>query len=178
MKKFLLLVALVLFAVPVAVSAHEHRMVEAGGKAYSFTVGSLNEPLVVGDKSGVDLRVMTEGATPKPVEGLQDSLKVEVTAGSEKRVFDIDPVYDTPGSYKAIFYPTTTAPLIYRFFGKIGNDPVDVSFMCKESGGFGCPLAREDYEFPKQSQTNTVATVALVLSILGCIIGVGAWLKK
>jgi len=53
----LLLIAVLLM--PVAF-AHEHQIYEINGKIYEFTMGSLNEPVAVDDKTGVDLRINLE----------------------------------------------------------------------------------------------------------------------
>jgi hypothetical protein len=55
-------------------SGHERR--EVG--PYRFVVGFLVEPAFEGLKNGVDLRVF-EAATEAPLEGLQDTLQVEIT---------------------------------------------------------------------------------------------------
>ncbi len=179
-----ILVLATLFALPFMTSAHERQVFRVGDKTYLFVVGSLNEPAVVDDKSGVDLRVKL--ADPKhpedssaphaqPVEGLEKTLKVEVSAGNRKKVFDLEPAYKDPGAYRAVFYPTVATTLQYRIFGTLNDVPVDVAFSCVSSadgkhaqdqsavqlsdkvsrimkiGAFGCPLPKSDLGFPEQS---------------------------
>lgn len=137
------LVAVLGFA-PALASAHEHQRFEIGGQMYEFTVGSLNEPLVVDDKSGVDLRVAMVGhedmggndhhAEGGAVTGLEETLKVELIAGEAKKVMELSPVYDTAGAYKALFYPTVATTLSYRVFGTMNNTPVDLTFTCNPAG--------------------------------------------
>lgn len=190
MKKLsaLALVALLVFA-PSLASAHEHQRFEIGGQMYEFTVGSLNEPLVVDDKSGVDLRIVMVGheemaandhhAEGGAVTGLEETLQVELIAGEQKKILDLSPVYNTPGAYKAPFYPTVATTLTYRVFGTINDTPVDLSFSCNpaghavapddeteveisegvtrhfKSGSYGCPVEKAELGFPEASASVT-----------------------
>jgi len=175
----------VLILAPAIASAHEHQRYEIGHQVYEFTVGSLNEPLVVDDKSGVYFRVTMAGhenmvandhhAEGGAVTGLEETLQVELIAGSKKQVLDLAPVYGAPGSYNAPFYPTVATTLSYRVFGEIDNTPVDLTFTCNpaghavaeddttevavsngvtrmlKSGSFGCPVEKEAMGFPEPS---------------------------
>ncbi len=161
-------------AVPFTASAHERQVFEINGKQYQIVVGSLNEPLVVDDKSGVDFRVATLPAN-KPVEGLQDTLEVELIAGDKRKVLPFETVYNTPGSYKAPFFPTVATTLSYRVFGEIDGTPFNVTFSCHagghaeatedktrtevsagvvrtlKTGSYGCPSPKADLGFPEPS---------------------------
>jgi hypothetical protein len=56
----LILAALVsLVSVTPQAFAHERQLYTIGGQDYLIVIGSLNEPIIVDDKSGVDLRVLT-----------------------------------------------------------------------------------------------------------------------
>ena len=175
-------------ALPMAALAHETQQFKIGDKEYSIVVGTLNEPTVVDDKAGVALIVTQLGvpstaavhddgdgdaASGAPVEGLDKLLKVEVSAGDKKKVFELTPQWGTPGSYEAVFFPTVQTTLTYRFFGRINNVPVDFSFSCNPAGhpqvadekvavevsknvtrtlkrgAFGCPLGKADLGFPE-----------------------------
>lgn len=184
MNKTIFSLVLTSVFLPSAVFAHERQVFNIGGQAYLFTVGSLNEPLVVDDKTGVDLRVkLADPKTPgdgnaagaKPVTGLEQGLQVEINAGDKKKTFSLEPAYNDPGAYKAVFFPTVQTALTYRFFGTINNVPVNISFACDASGvkkteedksevkisdtitrtlkvgSFGCPLAKEPLGFPEES---------------------------
>ncbi|MDB4978469.1 MAG: hypothetical protein JWM56_655 [Candidatus Peribacteria bacterium] len=153
-------VSAALFLLPVAASAHEHQTFKIGDKTYSFTVGSLNEPVVVDDKSGVEFMVSQLGvpgavkpasdgdgnseSAGVPVENLQQTLKVEVAAGDKKRVFDLSPAYGTPGTYEAVFYPTVQTTYSYRFFGTLNNTPVNVTFSCNPTGHTQTPEDKKE----------------------------------
>src|SRR5688500_8317951 len=117
--------------------AHERQLYTIGGQDYLIVIGSLNEPIFVDDRSGVDLRVLradpndpmnssAEGAAP--VEGLEETLQVELGAGNVTRVLQLEPAFGEPGAYEAPFYPTVATTITYRLFGTINNTPVDLTF--------------------------------------------------
>jgi len=179
---FLLGAACLGFAPPAA--AHEHDTFKIGDRQYVFTVGSLNEPIMVDKISGVDFRVALvpaiggghpdrHGEAGTPVVGLDQTLKVELSAGNKKETLALDPVRNTPGSYAASFIPTVQTTYSYRIFGTIDNQPVDATFSCvtgevsesaednaevklsgtvtriRKVGAFGCPSARKIAGFPE-----------------------------
>ncbi len=174
-------------------SAHAHYTYLINGKTYNFVVGSLNEPLIVDDKSGLDLTVTQGGGMPTmgpdgdmdgppaaaaPVSGLDKTLKVEMSAGGQKKVFDLAPAYGKPGGYTTTFFPTVPTTFTYRLFGTLSNVPIDLSFTCSpagnaqtpddtaaikisdkvtqtlKSGVFGCAEAKSDYGFPETAASN------------------------
>ncbi len=186
MKKTITLFSAIAIAVlPFAASAHQHESFEINGETYDFTVGSLNEPVTVDDKTGVDLRVSLAGHEAMPandhhaaggaVTGLEQTLKVELIAGDKKKTLDLSPVYNTPGSYKAAFYPTVATTLSYRVFGTINETDFDYTFTCNpaghtvapedktrvevsdkvtrtlKTGAFGCPTEKAPMGFPENS---------------------------
>ena len=162
-------------------SAHEHDTFKIGSKYYLFTVGSLNEPFVVDSISGVDFRVAQVAApsgghtsrSGSPVNGLDQTLKVELIAGDKKETLSFDPSDSGPGAYTANFIPTVQTTYSYRIFGKIGDDSVDLTFPCvtgevsetaednapvkvsdtvtriQKIGAFGCPAAKKNMGFPE-----------------------------
>jgi hypothetical protein len=179
-----LAVAALVAAAPHDASAHERQVFTIDGKDYLFVVGSVGEPVVVDDKTGVDARVLladpvnpgdSKAQGAKPVEGLNETLKVEISAADKKRVFDLSPAFNDPGAYRAPFFPTVQTTLTYRFFGTINGAPVDLSFVCNpaghprseddksvvdvgsgvtrklKAGAFGCPVAKADLGFPEPS---------------------------
>jgi hypothetical protein len=158
--------------------AHERQTFRVGDRTLLFVVGSLGEPVYVDDKSGVELRVKVadpsdpgNASAPKavPVTGLEKALKVELSADGQKKVLDLAAAYNDPGAYKAVFFPTAPTTLSYRFFGTIDGHDFDTTFTCAAAGhamgshtdhpghnepgmihegGFGCPKAKEDVQFP------------------------------
>ncbi|MDZ4299663.1 MAG: hypothetical protein U1A26_01980, partial [Candidatus Sungbacteria bacterium] len=182
-------IALLALAIPVAALAHEHRVYQIGGKEYVFTVGFLNEPVAVDDRAGFSLAVSmskkvggdtdhhdedsdAEGA---PVTELEKTLKVEVSAGSVKKIMDLKAVRETPGSYEAVFYPSVQTTYTFRIFGTINATPIDLVFSCNSSdtvsddmmekvvsdsvtqkakkSGFGCPVSKAESTFPPVKTT-------------------------
>ena len=143
----LVLAALVsLVSVTPQAFAHERQLYTIGGQDYLIVIGSLNEPIFVDDKSGVDLRVLTadpnnpmnstaEGAVP--AEGLEETVQVELGAGNVTKVLQLEPAFGEPGAYEAPFYPTVATTLTYRLFGTINNTPVDLTFTCTPTGEAG-----------------------------------------
>jgi|SRR5579862_8861170 len=132
---------IVLCCIAPLVSAHERDTFKIGGKYYVLTVGSLNEPFVVDNISGVDLRVAQitgpvgngsnkEAGKGAPVTGLEQTLKVELAAGDKKQTLSFDPSDEAPGAYAANFIPTVQTTYSYRIFGTINSSPVDITFTC------------------------------------------------
>ena len=184
-------IALMIVAVPLLASAHERRVYQIGNKDYILVIGFLDEPVMVDDKAGVDLSVMLGNGAPtmgpdgdmdgppvatQPVSGLEKDLKVEVSAGSEKKIFDFAPAYGALGHYRATFYPSVATTYAFRITGKMNNVSVDISFSCNasgqapeanisavklsdgvtqkmSSGTFGCPSPKADQIFPAQQMT-------------------------
>jgi MYXO-CTERM domain-containing protein len=188
MKKIALITSSILFALPIVASAHAHASYLIGGTQYDIVIGSLNEPIVVDDKTGLDLRVTSGGRMQvaedgdmepvggTPAIGLEQTLQVEMISGDTKKTMDISPVFNTPGSYKTAFYPTSNAQFSYRLFGEINGVDVDLSFTCLPQGGtapeheeekeisadvqqlmrggsFGCALAKELLGFPEDTRS-------------------------
>ncbi len=178
---FIAAAGLVSLAVPFAAFAHEHDTFQIGNKMYLVTVGSLAEPAIVDRQSGVDFRVsqiFRQGATSGvPVNGLADSLKVELGAGDKTKIVPLEPSEDAPGAYTAIFIPTVATTYSYRIFGTLNNTPVDLKFTCDSSvsedaedatvskisagvtrlhkvGAFGCPVASDEYGFPEPERSS------------------------
>ena len=185
-KQFLVLVlaalAIALFALTPQASAHERDTFKIGDKYYVFTVGSLNEPFVVDNQSGVDFRVsLVAGpgsAKGTPVTGLDRTLKVELIAGNKKETLSFDPSDEAPGSYTANFIPTVQTTYSYRIFGTLSSIPIDLTFACvpgevsetaednsqvkvsgvvtrlNKIGAFSCPAAREALGFPEPARSS------------------------
>jgi hypothetical protein len=81
-----------------AVLAHESRDV-AG---YTLEVGFLDEPVFVGQRSGLDL-VVRRG--DRPVAGVEKTLKAEVAYGGHVIPLEVE-AREEAGAYEAVFIPT------------------------------------------------------------------------
>ncbi|MBA2452421.1 MAG: hypothetical protein H0V47_04580 [Chloroflexia bacterium] len=174
----LLVVALSTMFMLDAVSAHEHR--EVG--EYELTVGFLNEPAIVEEPNGLDLRVqMGHGDAGVPVEGLAGSLRAEIIYGDERLPLEIRPVFGEPGAYKADVIPTETGAYTFHIFGSIEGMDIDESF----TGGldtFAEVASRQTMNFPNQvssvgsvqtmaSDANDTASTAMLLGVGGLVTG-------
>ncbi len=208
----LAMMALLLVTSPQSASAHENHIYKIGDQFYRFTVGSLNEPITVDDTTGVDLHVnrsvgpQEDTKTETPIEGLDQNLKVELSAGDKKKTLDLRPTFRDPGKYTAKFYPTIQTTYIYRFFGTLNNVPVDLSFSCHpvghpqikddksevkisdnitrtlKRGAFDCPTAKAGLGFPEpaiaQIDAHSYGITGIIMGLLGLIAGAGAFLRK
>ncbi len=158
-KSVIAMVSLAMFIAPQLVSAHETHVYQIGEKTYQFVVGSLNEPIIVDDNTGVEL-VVTEadavheeevghGSAEGAVTGLDQTVQVELQAGDQKKVLALRPKYGAPGTYTAKFYPTVQTTYTYRFFGTVNNVPIDLSFSCNRRVTRKPKKIQMRYQFPK-----------------------------
>lgn len=157
MKKFHFMLVGVVIAMSMLVTApilqmsyaHQRALFNINGQDYLFVVGSLNEPVSVDDKTGLDFRAMyPDPANPtdsrangtQPATGLEESLKVEILAGDKNLTSNIEPAFGELGSYESEpFYPTVATTFDYRIYGDINGTAFDVTFSCQPSGGESAP---------------------------------------
>lgn len=146
MSRFFGFLAVLCLLVPMATIAHETHVYEINGEPYIFIVGSLNEPIAVDDRTGVDLRVLRadpnnptdrRAEAVEPVTGLEATLEVELQAGDRQLRLPLAPAWDDPGAYRAIFYPTVATTYTYRFVGEVADTPINLSFTCNPAGHVG-----------------------------------------
>ncbi len=135
--------------VPAAVAAHDVRQV-AGGQ-YEMVVGFLAEPAFSGERNGLDLHVSRPSATEAegtPVEGLADTLRAEVIYGEETMELELEPRFDEPGAYRAIFFPTAEGDYTFHIFGDIEGTAIDERFTSGPET-FSPVESSEPLQFPK-----------------------------
>jgi len=107
--------------------AHDRRTVGS----YQLVVGFLTEPGYSGQPNGLDLRV-SDTRTSQPVEGLEKTLKAEVTFGGLAALpLTVTARFGQAGAYGGQFVPTKPGTYIFHISGKIGTQDVDERF---ESG--------------------------------------------
>jgi hypothetical protein len=116
-----------LLAIAAPVAAHEARTV-AG---YDMEVGFINEPVFVGDKSGLEFFVNKDG---KPVEGLEKTLTAQVIYQGQTRDLPITAREDSPGAYESQFIPTAAGPYTFHIKGMIESSPIDEQFTSSPTG--------------------------------------------
>jgi hypothetical protein len=170
------------------VHAHQKQLYTIGNNKYLFAAGFLNEPVYIDDKSGVDLYVYTpdpkdamstDSNSTKPLEGIQDSLKAEISAGPKTKVLDLEPDEEQPGHYTATFIPDVETTYKFRIFGNLSGSPLNIDFSCSPGavsedtiisnstekisdtvtrngviGGYECPAPRSDGAFPEPILSN------------------------
>ena len=129
--------ALVLVLISVAMSlatqpgsAHERRTLGP----YQVVVGWLQEPAFAGVANAVDVRVTdTRSTPPKPVEGLEKTLTVEVFQGGSTMPFSAPfrTRFGSPGAYAADILPTRAGDYRFVVKGKIETLDLNETF---ESG--------------------------------------------
>jgi hypothetical protein len=168
--------------------AHQRQLFTIGDKDYLFVVGSLGEPLYIDQKSGVDFSafwpdpsdpVNSRANGSKPIEGLENMLKVEVVAGDKNKTFDFEPAFMNPGHYEAPFFPTVETTYNYTLFGVINGTNFKATWTCSPAGGegtlisnnstvvispnvtrksmmgsFGCPQPLSEAGFPEPMMSN------------------------
>jgi hypothetical protein len=176
------------------VYAHQKQLFTIGNTDYLFVVGSLNEPIFVDDKTGVDFAAYSPDPTDpvnskangaKPIEGLENFLKVELAAGDKKKVLNFEPAYQNPGHYKASFFPTIETTYNYTLFGNINGTDFRATWTCSPAegeplsdnstvkisdsvirksviGSFGCPESRTDLGFPEPYLSNNEISTKLI----------------
>jgi hypothetical protein len=158
-------------------SAHEERDVSG----YSFVVGFIDEPVYVGQKSGLEFFV-NKGDTP--VEGLEQTLKAEVIKGDAKRDLPLEARFGEKGAYESYFFPTAAGDYTFHIFGTVEGTQVDESFTSSPDG-FSPVNELSGGQFPVQfpAQAELVAdaeagsnaasqvTIALALGAAGLIAG-------
>ncbi|MDQ7829616.1 MAG: hypothetical protein QN122_07410 [Armatimonadota bacterium] len=171
----------------VPVEAHEHRKV---GQV-EFVVGWATEPAFVGEKNGLDLRVLLpapHGGEERPVEGLERTLRAEVLFGGQSRALTLRPVFRQPGRYTADIVPTRVGDYRFRITGTIEGQPVDETFDSADGKFDGveeiaaiqfperlpspADLSRETAAAAAQARrAQTLGGAGLVLGLLGSVLG-------
>ena len=181
--------ALVLAGTGVAL-AHESRAV---GK-YKFVVGFLNEPALLNQPNSLDFRV-TVSDTAKPVEGLDQTVKVEVTSGASTMPLALTARFGQPGAYNANFIPTRAGSYIFHFTGQIEGTTIDEKFE-SGPGRFNDVADTSSLQFPikvpapaemaaqlKAAQdaaasAQTLAYAAIALGVVGIVLGALGFMRR
>jgi hypothetical protein len=134
------LIAVLAIAAPAL--AHEERTVGA----YDMEVGLIDEPVYTGQKSGLEFSVFQDA---KPVEGLADTLKAQVTFQGLTRDLPITARAEQPGWYESVFFPTAAGPYTFHIYGTIKDAAVDEKFTSSPDG-FGEVQNQAAGQFPIQ----------------------------
>jgi len=173
----LLLAALLIPFTTSVVLAHGHTTVGD----YTLVIGFHNEPAYQGEPNGLDLFV-TNTATKENINGLADSLKVEIMFGGSKKELAIKPQWGRDGAYTAYVLPTQSGDYTWHIWGDIKGMPVDVS-MTSSPDTFSAVAAKSEVAFPiaeatpaelqaQVSAAQQAAQMALRIGVLGAVLGV------
>ncbi len=98
-----------------------------------------------------------ETTTEAPVEGLEQTLQVEIThvPTGVSRVLDLRPVFGRPGDYTADLIPTAQGVYEIRVFGAIEGNEFDETFVSRGGGGeFSDVLPATALHFPEPVVSN------------------------
>lgn len=160
-----------LFALLSAFTASAHGVTQVGD--YELAIRFHNEPAYQGEPNGLDLFV-TNTATNEPVNGLEETLRVEIIYGASKKELDIEPQFGQDGAYTAHVLPTEEGDYTWHIWGDIEGTPVDVS-MTSSPDTFGSVEPKSDTAFPTAEPTlaelRDQARLALLIGILGAVLG-------
>jgi hypothetical protein len=175
----LLAVGIVAVAAPFAL-AHEER--EVGD--YAIEVGLIDEPVFVGEKSGLEISV---AKGEQPVEGVDATLNAQVIVGGKSMDLPLTAREDQPGWYQSEFIPTQAGPYTFHITGSIEGQAVDATFTSSPEG-FNEVQDTAAGQFPVQfpSQADLVAQaqqgadaaaqlpIVMILAVAGLVAGLVA----
>ncbi len=172
------LILVALAAVPVA--AHDETEIDG----YAIEVGFIDEPVFVGDRSGLELIVAKDG---QPVTGLEKTISAEVIFGDQTRSLPLAARESEPGAYESIFVPTVSGRYTFHLTGSIDGTALDHSWTSSPTG-FDEVQEATAGQFPVQLPTTaelqaaskkgadatTTANLALGIAIAGLVVGLVA----
>jgi hypothetical protein len=164
---------------------HERRTVGP----YAFVVGWINEPSYVNLLNSLDLTV-TETNGAKPVEGLEKTLKADLTYGgsSQSQPLTITARFGAPGKYNGWVMPTKVGDYTFHITGTVGTMNIDEKF---ESGPnrFGAIESTDPLQYPARLVSNndlaarldslqTLVIAAIILGAAGIVVSVGGLMMR
>jgi hypothetical protein len=163
-----------------SVLAHEER--DVGD--YSLEVGFIDEPVFVGERSGLELFVHKGD---QPVEGLEQTLKAQAIYGSSSLDLPLSADEDDASHYESVFIPTAAGPYTFHLTGTIEGNAIDESFTSSPSG-FDEVHDLASGEFPNQlpsvvdvaaqaqkgEDAAGLVPVAIGIGVVGVVVGLVA----
>jgi hypothetical protein len=150
---------------------HERRNVGP----YTFVVGWINEPSYVNLLNSLDLTV-TETTGGKAVEGLDKTLKADVTFGglTTPQPLTLAARFGQPGKYTGYVMPTKVGEYTFHITGSVGTMNVDEKFQ-SGPGRFGSIEATDALQYPAKIVSNSDLAARLdqlqTLVIAGIVLG-------
>ena len=107
--------------------AHERRAIGP----YTFVVGFIGEPALVGEPNGIDLKI-TRSDNGEAVLDAEKTLRAKIAfGGGQPKDFPLHARFGVPGGYTADIIPTKAGSYLFSFTGTIGGVSVNEVF---ESG--------------------------------------------
>jgi hypothetical protein len=155
-----------------------HGRTEVGN--YELVIGFHNEPAYQGEPNGLDLFV-TNLDTEELVNGLEETLRVEIIYGSSNRELELRTQFGQEGAYTADVLPTEAGDYTWHIWGDIEGTPVDVS-MTSSPDTFGSVDPKSVVSFPNPEPASAdlaaqadaaaqSAQTALIVGIVGIVLG-------
>ena len=150
---------------------HERRVIGP----YTFVVGWLNEPAYVNAINALDLTV-TETTGAKAVEGLEKTLKAELTFGgtTTAQPLALAARFGLPGHYSGYVLPTRVGDYTFHITGAVGTTNIDEKFE-SGPGRFGAIESTDPLQYPAKVVSNTDLAARLdqlqTLVIAGIVLG-------
>jgi hypothetical protein len=157
---------------------HERRTVGP----YTFVVGWINEPAYVNVMNSLDLTV-TETTGGKAVEGLEKTLKADLTFGglTTPQPLVIAARFGLPGKYSGFVLPTRVGEYTFHITGAVGTTNIDEKFE-SGPGRFGAIESTDPLQFPQKLVSNADLAARLdqlqTLVIAGIVLGTIALLAS
>jgi hypothetical protein len=150
---------------------HERRAVGP----YTFVVGWIDEPAYVNSINSLDLTV-TETTGAKAVEGLEKTLKADLTFGGSttSQPLTITARFGLPGKYSGYVLPTKPGDYTFHITGTVGTTNVDEKFE-SGPGRFGAIESTDPLQYPQKVVSNSDLAARLdqlqTLVIAGIVLG-------
>jgi hypothetical protein len=150
---------------------HERRVVGP----YTFVVGWLNEPAYVNLLNSLDLTV-TETSGAKAVEGLEKTLKADLTFGgtTTAQPLTLAARFGLPGKYSGYVLPTKVGDYTFHITGTVGTMNIDEKFE-SGPGRFGSIESTDPLQYPQKLVSNADLAARLdqlqTLVIAGIVLG-------
>ena len=150
---------------------HERRAVGP----YTFVVGWINEPAYANFMNSLDLTV-TETTSAKAVEGLDKTLKADVTFGgsSTAQPLTLAARFGLPGRYSGYVLPTKVGDYTFHITGTVGTMNIDEKFE-SGPGRFGSIESTDPLQYPQKTASNADLGARLdqlqTLVVAGVVLG-------
>ncbi len=144
MKRIGLIVLAFIVSIAFVLSATAHEGREVGDNVIEF--GWRVEPAYTTLLNGPEFTVEKHDSG-EAVEGLEETLQLEISYGGKSKVLKLRAVFDNPGHYTADLIPTQPGDYSFRLTGTIGDVAVDETFSSAD-GEFSTVEPISDIQFP------------------------------